>query len=48
MLKCFICGADVPIFVSVLWCDACIEECAASGESLDAFIARKRQEQANG
>jgi hypothetical protein len=44
MLKCHVCGADVPIFGSVLWCDGCIEEYLASGLPMDEFIARKREE----
>lgn len=30
--------------VHVMWCDQCMDECEASSESLEDFVARKRQE----
>ena len=41
---CFVCGGQVPEFYHLMWCDDCIAELQASGESMDAFIARKQQE----
>lgn len=41
-VKCFICGADVPVFGNVLWCDDCINECLDGPEKMDEFITRKK------
>ena len=43
-VTCFVCGAPVPIFGNVLWCDACMEECIASGVTIDTFVQQKRAE----
>jgi len=41
MPKCF-CGAEIPVFGCVLWCDDCITEFLASGEEMGKFIERKK------
>ena len=42
-MKCYVCGADGPIFACVLWCDACIDEIHETGESIKDFMKRKKQ-----
>jgi hypothetical protein len=44
--RCGICRVNpVPAnAVCVMWCDPCVEECLAGGETLDAFVIRKRRE----
>lgn len=49
MTVCF-CGANIPVFGSVLWCNECIDEYLALAEpreTMEHFIARKRQEAVN-
>lgn len=46
-MKCPLCGADVPIFGNVTWCDGCIDEFLDrknKDEDMTAFVDRKKKE----
>lgn len=41
-VTCFICGAPVPVWCSVMWCDDCLDKREQSGLSIDEFIAQEK------